>query len=145
MAMFMGEFEHSIDAKGRLIIPAKFREQLGQHFVVTRGMDGCLFGYPMSEWTTLQEKLKSLPVNRKDARAFVRFFYSAATECELDKQGRINLPQSLRVHADLTKACVIVGVANRFEIWSADRWADFSATAEANFDDIAENLIDFDL
>ncbi|WP_414966227.1 division/cell wall cluster transcriptional repressor MraZ, partial [Lactiplantibacillus plantarum] len=97
--MFMGEFEHSVDTKGRLIIPAKFREQLGEQFVVTRGMDGCLFGYPMTEWTVLQEKLKALPVNRKDARAFVRFFYSAATECELDKQGRINLPKSLRDHA----------------------------------------------
>lgn len=143
--MFMGEFDHSIDTKGRLIIPAKFREQLGDHFVVTRGMDGCLFGYPMTEWAALQEKLKALPVNRKDARAFVRFFYSAATECELDKQGRINIPRSLRDHASLTKQCVIVGVANRFEIWSAERWNDFSTTAEANFDDIAENLIDFDL
>lgn len=141
--MFMGEFEHSIDAKGRLIIPAKFREQLGEQFVVTRGMDGCLFGYPMSEWDILQDKLKALPINRKDARAFVRFFYSAATECTFDKQGRINLPKPLRDHATLTKQCVIVGVANRFEIWSADRWQDFSTTAEEDFDDIAENLIDF--
>ncbi|MCH4123112.1 MAG: division/cell wall cluster transcriptional repressor MraZ [Levilactobacillus sp.] len=141
--MFMGEFEHAIDTKGRLIIPAKFREQLGEQFVVTRGMDGCLFGYPMTEWEALQEKLKALPVNRKDARAFVRFFYSAATECVLDKQGRINLPKSLRDHAALTKQCVIVGVANRFEIWSADRWNDFSTKAEEDFDDIAENLIDF--
>ncbi|HIW71909.1 MAG TPA: division/cell wall cluster transcriptional repressor MraZ [Candidatus Levilactobacillus faecigallinarum] len=141
--MFMGEFEHSIDTKGRLIIPAKFREQLGDHFVVTRGMDGCLFGYPMAEWSTLQDKLKALPVNRKDARAFVRFFYSAATECELDKQGRINLPQPLCDHAGLTKQCVIVGVANRFEIWSADRWTSFATAAEENFDDIAEK-IDFD-
>ncbi|WP_057879417.1 MULTISPECIES: division/cell wall cluster transcriptional repressor MraZ [Levilactobacillus] len=141
--MFMGEFEHSIDAKGRLIIPAKFRDQLGEQFVVTRGMDGCLFGYPMTEWSALQEKLKALPVNRKDARAFVRFFYSAATECELDKQGRINLPKSLRDHAALAKQCVIVGVANRFEIWSQERWETFSAAAEEDFDDIAENLIDF--
>ncbi|WP_125546832.1 division/cell wall cluster transcriptional repressor MraZ [Levilactobacillus lindianensis] len=141
--MFMGEFEHSIDTKGRLIIPAKFREQLGGQFVVTRGMDGCLFGYPMTEWSALQEKLKALPVNRKDARAFVRFFYSAATECELDKQGRINLPKSLRDHAALAKQCVIVGVANRFEIWSQERWDKFSTAAEEDFDDIAENLIDF--
>ncbi|MFC6206094.1 MULTISPECIES: division/cell wall cluster transcriptional repressor MraZ [Levilactobacillus] len=141
--MFMGEFEHAIDTKGRLIIPAKFRDQLGDQFVVTRGMDGCLFGYPMTEWSALQEKLKALPVNKKDARAFVRFFYSAATECELDKQGRINLPKSLRDHAALVKQCVIVGVANRFEIWSAERWQDFSTSAEEDFDDIAENLIDF--
>jgi len=141
--MFMGEFEHSIDTKGRLIIPAKFREQLGEQFVVTRGMDGCLFGYPMSEWAALQEKLKALPVNRKDARAFVRFFYSAATEYELDKQGRIILPKSLQDHAALSKQCVIVGVANRFEIWSQERWDKFSTAAEEDFDDIAENLIDF--
>lgn len=142
--MFMGEFEHSIDTKGRLIIPAKFREQLGDHFVITRGMDGCLFGYPLAEWSVLQEKLKALPLNRKDARAFVRFFYSAATECDFDKQGRVNLPKPLRDHAAITKQCVIVGVSNRFEIWSADRWTEFAATAEDNFDDIAEK-IDFDL
>lgn len=140
LAMFMGEFEHSIDAKGRLIIPAKFREQLGDHFVVTRGMDGCLFGYPLAEWAVLQDKLKALPLNHKDARAFVRFFYSAATECEVDKQGRINLPKPLCEHAALTKQCVIVGVANRFEIWSAERWTAFATAAEENFDDIAEKI-----
>ena len=143
--MFMGEYRHTIDAKGRLIVPAKFREQLGDSFVVTRGMDGCLFGYTQEEWNILETKLQKLPLTKKDARAFVRFFYSAATECEIDKQGRINIPKSLRTHAKKKKKCVVVGVSNRFEIWSEDRWDAFADEAEENFDDIAENMIDFDL
>jgi MraZ protein len=136
----MGEFSHSIDTKGRLIIPAKFREQLGDQFVVTRGMDGCLFGYPQAEWQNLEAKLSELPLTKKDSRAFVRFFYSAATECEFDKQGRINIPQTLAKHADLSKKCVIVGVSERFEIWSEDRWNNFASEAEENFDEIAEKM-----
>lgn len=143
--MFMGEYRHAIDEKGRLIIPSKFREVLGEVFVITRGMDGCLFGYPENEWAVLQEKLQKLPLTKKDARAFVRFFYSAATECEFDKQGRVSIPKSLRDHALLEKKCVVVGVSNRFEIWSEKRWDDFSETAESNFDEIAENMIDFGL
>ncbi|GAX01829.1 division/cell wall cluster transcriptional repressor MraZ [Secundilactobacillus silagei] len=143
--MFMGEFEHSIDTKGRLIIPAKFRDQLGEEFVITRGMDGCLFGYPMAQWAIMQKRLSALPLNKRDARAFVRFFYSAATTCSLDKQGRVNLPQALIKHAELAKQCVIVGVSDRFEIWSQKRWQAFAEKAEENFDDIAENLIDFDM
>ena len=131
----MGEFQHSIDSKGRLIIPAKFRDQLGSK---------CLFGYPMDEWRVLEEKLKKLPLNKRDARSFVRFFYSAATESELDKQGRINVPKTLRSHAGLEKKCVIVGVSNRFEIWSEERWNSFTDEAEENFDEIAENMIDFE-
>lgn len=141
--MFMGEFQHNIDAKGRLIVPAKFREQLGEKFVVTRGMDGCLFGYPMSEWEQLEEKLKEMPLAKKDARTFVRFFYSAATECEIDKQGRINIPGTLRTHAFLEKGCVIIGVSNRIEIWNETKWQEFSNEAEENFDEIAETMIDF--
>lgn len=140
----MGEFSHTVDTKGRLIIPAKFREQLGTQFVITRGMDGCLFGYPLTEWQTLEDKLKELPLTKKDARSFVRFFYSAATECEFDKQGRINLPAALRTHAGLDKKCVVVGVSERIEIWSEDRWNSFATEAEDNFDDIAEKM-DFGL
>lgn len=142
-ALFMGEFKHSIDSKGRLIIPAKFRSQLGDHFVLTRGMDGCLFGYPQSSWKKMEEKLDQLPMNKKDTRAFVRFFYSAATECELDKQGRVNLPETLIDHAAINKKCVVVGVSDRFEIWSAERWTKFAEKAAANFDQIAEEM-DFD-
>ena len=141
----MGEFQHTIDTKGRLIMPAKLREKLGEKFVVTRGLDGCLFGYPLSEWAVLEAKLNEMPLAKKDARTFVRFFYSAATECELDKQGRINLPISLRNHGNLTKNCVIVGVYNRIEIWDEERWHAFSEEAEENFDEIAESMIDFGL
>jgi MraZ protein len=144
IAVLMGEYKHVIDSKGRLIIPAKFRDQLGTPFVITRGLDGCLFGYPQTEWQSLEAKLKTLPLTKRDARAFVRFLYSAATECVLDKQGRVNIPPVLRKHADLTKDCVIIGVSNRFEIWSADRWQSYSGDTAANFDEIAEDLeIDF--
>ncbi len=145
LSMFMGEFQHTIDAKGRLIVPSKLREKLGEKFVVTRGLDGCLFGYPLPEWNNLEKKLNEMPLAKKDARTFVRFFYSAATECEIDKQGRINIPATLRKHADLTKNCVITGVANRIEIWDEQRWNEFSIEAEENFDEIAETMIDFGL
>lgn len=143
--MFMGEYQHAIDTKGRLIVPSKHREKLGEKFVVTRGLDGCLFGYPLSEWETLEEKLNEMPLAKKDARTFVRFFYSAATECEVDKQGRINIPVALRTHAALTKSCVIIGVSNRIEIWDEARWQAFTVEAEENFDEIAETMIDFGL
>lgn len=141
--MLMGEYKHNIDSKGRLIIPSKFRNDLGERFIVTRGLDGCLFGYPLEAWSALEEKLKKLPLAKKETRAFTRFFYSAATECELDKQGRINIPQSLRQHADLEKACYVVGVSDRFEIWSEERWDSFAEEAEESFDEIAEEMIDF--
>ncbi|WP_071130819.1 division/cell wall cluster transcriptional repressor MraZ [Enterococcus timonensis] len=141
--MFMGEFQHTIDPKGRLTMPAKFREALGEKFVVTRGLDGCLFGYPLSEWEQMETKFEQMPVSKKDARTFVRYFYSSATECEIDKQGRINIPSSLRTHATLSKNCVVIGVSNRIEIWDETRWQTFSADAEENFDEIAENMIDF--
>lgn len=143
--MFMGEFQHTIDTKGRLIVPSKLRDKLGEKFIVTRGLDGCLFGYPLPEWEKLEAKLNAMPLANKEARTFVRFFYSAATECEIDKQGRINIPPTLREHAKLTKNCVITGVANRIEIWDDGRWADFSAVAEESFDEIAESMIDFGL
>ncbi|MGG5312196.1 protein MraZ [Enterococcus sp. DIV2381] len=145
VSMLMGEYRHNIDAKGRLIVPSKLREELGEQFVLTRGLDGCLFGYPMSEWNELESKLNDMPLAKKDARTFVRFFYSAATECELDKQGRINIPNTLRNYATITKECVIVGVSNRIEIWDEAKWQEFSEAAEENFDEIAENMIDFGL
>ncbi|MGG5309122.1 protein MraZ [Enterococcus pernyi] len=145
VSMLMGEFRHNIDAKGRLIVPSKLREELGEQFVLTRGLDGCLFGYPISEWNELESKLNDMPLAKKDARTFVRFFYSAATECELDKQGRINIPNTLRNYATITKECVIVGVSNRIEIWDEAKWQEFSEAAEENFDEIAENMIDFGL
>ena len=143
--MFMGEFQHTIDGKGRLIVPAKFRETLGDKFVATKGLDNCLFVYPLGEWQALEQKLKSLPFTRADARAFVRFFFSGATECEIDKQGRILLPANLREYAKLDKDVVVLGVSSRVEIWSADEWSKYSSEAEATYEEIAEKIVDFDL
>jgi|SRR5690606_34306478 MraZ protein len=142
--MFMGEYQHSVDAKGRLIIPSKFREGLGSSFVITRGLDNCIFGYPMDEWRKLEEKLKQLPMTKKDARAFARFFFSGATEVELDKQGRINIPANLASYAKLEKECVVLGVSSKIEIWAKDLWEDYFNEAEESFNEIAENLIGFD-
>ncbi|WP_044896128.1 division/cell wall cluster transcriptional repressor MraZ [Bacillus alveayuensis] len=143
--MFMGEFHHTVDAKGRIIIPAKFREGLGEVFVLTRGLDQCLFGYPMNEWKSLEEKLKSLPLTKKDARAFTRFFFSGAVECELDKQGRVNITAPLLKYAKLEKECVVIGVSNRIELWSKDIWEKYVEEQEQSFEEIAENMIDFDI
>lgn len=142
--MFMGEFHHTIDAKGRLIMPAKLRANLGSSFILTRGMDGCLFGYTLEKWQQLETKMSALPLTKKDARAFVRFFYAAATEVEIDKQGRINIANSLIKFAHLDKNCVVVGVSDRIEVWDAERWQAFNDDAEENFDEISENLLDFD-
>ncbi|MCM2999643.1 division/cell wall cluster transcriptional repressor MraZ [Paenibacillus cellulositrophicus] len=145
--MFMGEYQHSLDDKGRVTIPAKFRELLGSSFVVTRGLDQCLFVYPMNEWQILEQKLKSLSLMKSDARAFTRFFFSGATECEWDKQGRVNLPGNLRQYAKLEKECVVLGVSSRVEIWSKDTWEEYFQQSEETFNDIAEKLVDlnFDL
>ncbi len=140
----MGEYQHSVDTKGRLIIPAKFREHLADTFVITRGLDNCLFGYPMDEWRKLEEKLKGLSMAKKDTRAFVRFFFSGATEVEIDKQGRINLPGTLLSHAGIMKECVIIGVATRIEIWAKEAWEDYFKESEGSFNEIAENMIGFD-
>ncbi|WP_050614683.1 division/cell wall cluster transcriptional repressor MraZ [Bacillus testis] len=143
--MFMGEYHHNVDIKGRLIIPAKFREELGDNFVITRGLDQCLFGYSMDEWRLIEEKLKTLPLTKKDARAFTRFFFSGATECELDKQGRVNIPTPLMKYAKLEKECVVLGVSNRIEIWSKPQWEDYFTASEDSFAEIAENMVGFDL
>jgi len=143
--MFMGEYQHTIDTKGRMIIPAKFREGLGETFVLTRGLDQCLFGYPMNEWKILEDKLKSLPLTKKDARAFTRFFFSGAVECELDKQGRINIPSPLLKYAKLEKECIVIGVSNRIELWSKEVWEKYVEEQEDSFEEIAEKMIDFDI
>lgn len=131
--MFMGEYNHTIDQKGRLIVPAKFRETLGEQFVVTKGLDGCLFVYDEQEWTIFEDKLKTLPITNKEARAFVRFFLAGAAAVEVDKQGRILLPSVLREFAKLEKDVVLVGVGSRVEIWSKECW-----DATADFDDVDE-------
>lgn len=140
--MFMGEFHHNIDTKGRLIIPAKFREELGEKFVVTRGLDRCLFVYPQAEWAVLEEKIKTLPMTKRDVRAFVRTLFSGATECELDKQGRINLPNNLLEYARVDKDVVVIGVSTRVEIWSQAEWENYSEEAADSFEEIAEHIVD---
>ena len=120
--MFMGEYNHTVDAKGRLIVPSKFREQLGDEFVVTKGLDNCLFVYENSEWAALEEKLRTLPLTNAAGRKFSRFLLAGATTCEVDKQGRVLLPAVLREHAGIEKEAVLAGVLNRVEIWSKERW-----------------------
>ena len=140
--MFMGEFHHNIDDKARIVMPSKFREELGDCFVVTRGLDGCLFVYSKNEWDILVERLKKLPFTKKDARAFLRFFLSGAVECMLDKQGRIMLPTPLVNYADLKKGCVVIGVNDRLEIWSEESFDKFFKENEENIADLAEDLFD---
>lgn len=139
--MFMGEYLHTIDGKGRLIVPAKFREALGESFIATKGLDHCLFVYPAAEWNELEQKLRALPFTQPDVRAFVRFFFSGATECEVDKQGRILLPANLREYAQLEKDVILVGVSSRVEIWSQELWADYSRQAEDAYASAAESLV----
>lgn len=141
--MFMGEYNHTIDTKGRLIVPSKFREALGDAFVVTKGLDGCLFVYDNIEWSLFEEKLKSLPITNKEARQFVRFFLAGATEAEVDKQGRILIPNVLREFAELTKEVVLIGVGSRIEIWSRERLD--GVTACEDMDEIAEHMAELGL
>lgn len=138
--MFMSEYNHSIDAKGRMIVPAKFREALGNEFIVTQGLDGCLFVFPNSEWQVFEEKLRTLPVANKDARKFTRFFLAGAALVELDGQGRILLPAVLRKFAGLEKEAVVVGVGSRVEIWDKTRWEE--TTSYDDMDEIASNMAD---
>lgn len=143
--MFMGEYKHQLDSKGRMIVPSKFREDLSEKFVITRGLDKCLFGYTFDEWARIEEKMKSLPLTKKDARKFMRLFFSGAAQVEVDKQGRINIPSNLREYAGLKKECTVIGVSGRIEIWDTDEWENFYTESEDNFEDIAEDLIDFNL
>lgn len=143
-SMLMGEFQHTLDEKGRLTMPSRFREKLGETFIVTRGLDNCLFVYPLSEWQALENKLKSLPMTQANARSFVRFLFSGATDCSLDRQGRILIPPNLREHARLERDAVVIGVSNRVEIWSKQEWERYAEEAEKSFETIAEQLADLD-
>ena len=141
--MFMGEYHHNIDDKGRLTIPSKLRDQLGTNFIVTRGLDKCLFVYTEKEWLEVINKYRELP-NTKDARNFMRFFLSGATQNEFDKQGRINIANTLIKYANLTKDCVIIGVNERLEIWNKEAWENFVDDNEESFSDIADKLFNKD-
>ena len=136
--MFMSEYNHTLDTKGRLIIPAKFRETLGEEFVISKGMDGCLFVYANDDWNAFEQKLTSLPLINKEARQFARFFLAGAATVEVDKQGRILLPAALREFAGLEKDVVLVGVGSRVEIWSKERYLENNDFDD--MDEIAEHM-----
>lgn len=137
----MGEFQHALDDKGRLTVPAKFREGLGEDFVITRGLDRCLFAYPRTAWNALEERVKSLPTEQPEVRAFVRLLFSGAVVAELDKQGRVGLPQQLRSYAEIDRDAVITGASTRVEIWSAGKWAEYSSKFESAYSEIAEKIV----
>lgn len=136
----IGEFEYSLDVKGRLVMPSKIREDMGEKFIITKGLDGCLFGFSKQEWNNFEEKLKTLPLTNKNARDFVRFFLSGAIECEIDKQGRFLVASNLREYAGLEKEAVITGVGTRIEIWDKDKWKDYNSEENLSADQIAENM-----
>nr|WP_306438783.1 division/cell wall cluster transcriptional repressor MraZ [Lucifera butyrica] len=139
----MGEYYHTVDNKGRLILPAKFRDDLGELFIATKGLDNCLFVYGREEWAILENKLKQLPLAKPEARAFVRFFFAGAAEMECDKQGRILLPNNLREYAKIDKDVVVLGVSNRIEIWDKSTWENYNNELAPTVTQIAENLVDF--
>ena len=138
--MFMGEYHHNIDDKNRLVIPSNYRSSLGETFIVTRGLEKCLYIYTQSEWQKIVDKLANLPFTKKDARIFIRSFFSAAASCNLDRQGRINITSQQAIYADLTKECVIIGANDRIEIWSKDNWDKFNTGYSESLEAVAENL-----
>lgn len=138
--MFTGEYRHTLDVKNRLIVPSKVRDEMGNEIVITRGLDGCLFGYQLDTWHKIMEKLNSLPFTKSDVRNFTRFFTSGAITLEFDKQGRIVIPSYLLDYADIFKDVVIIGVVNRIEIWSLSKWESFMQENVDSLSDISENL-----
>lgn len=141
--MLLGEYQHVLDPKGRLILPAKFREELGEPLIITKGLEGCLFGYSLGEWTSLAEKLKKLPLAKPEARGFARFFFAGAAELEYDRQGRILLPPVLREHARLEKEVAVIGVSSRIEIWNREAWAAYSQQLVPAVAGLTQELIEF--
>ncbi len=140
--MFLGEYYHSIDAKGRIIVPVKFRDELGEKFIVTKGLDGCLYIYTMKEWEAFENKLGSLPTGKADIRKLVRFFLSSAAETEVDKQGRILIPPKHREYAALEKDVILAGVGKKIEIWSKEKWEETATFSYEDMDDVAERMSD---
>ena len=138
--MFIGEYTHSIDQKGRMAVPAKFRKDLGADAIITRGLDRCLFLFSKSEWDVLAKKLIALPLAQANSRAFIRLMLSGAAEGEIDSQGRILVPDYLRSYADLKKQAVVTGLYNRVEVWDTKAWATYKAKTESASDEIAEKM-----
>ena len=139
--MFIGEYQHSLDSKNRIVVPSKLREGLGEKFIISKGLDGCLYAYPIDEWQKFEEKLKNLPLTNRDARAFVRFFVAGATEVETDKQGRGLIPANLREYAGIEKEIVTIGALNKIEIWSKEKWESYNES-DIDFDSIADKMGD---
>lgn len=138
--MLIGEYRHSLDSKGRMIIPAKFRDELGEEFVMTKGLDNCLFVYPKDEWIKIENKLKNLPMTNKAVRSFVRTFFSGAVDQSLDKQGRVLIPQNLREHSQINKEAVVIGVSTRVEIWSTENWDSYNDDEGLSYEEMAEKM-----
>ncbi|MCX6808636.1 MAG: division/cell wall cluster transcriptional repressor MraZ [Candidatus Berkelbacteria bacterium] len=138
--MFIGEYQHSIDDKGRISLPAKFRADLANGCVVTRGLDNCLWIYPKNDWQELAARIAEMPVTQKNARAFARFILSGAVECQIDRNGRVNLPKYLADYAEIKGKAIVAGMYNRLEIWSESKWQSFKEEMEKNSEEIAENL-----
>lgn len=140
--MYLGEFRHSVDEKGRLFIPARFRKRENERFFITRGLDRCLFSFPEDVWTERQARVRELNIMKKEARAFGRLFFSGAAEAVCDRQGRINIPRNLIEYAGLGKEAVVIGVSDRFEVWSPESWQEYEASSSRRFEEIAENLVE---
>ncbi|NLA04895.1 MAG: division/cell wall cluster transcriptional repressor MraZ [Firmicutes bacterium] len=140
--MFTGEYLHTLDQKNRVIIPARLREGLGDSFMITRGLDRCIFVYHLNEWERIEQKVKELPLTRRDVRAFTRYFFSGAAEMEIDRQGRVLIPPGLREYAGIEKEVMIIGVSNRVEVWSAEAWKEYTSAENLNFEAAAEELAD---
>ena len=138
--MFIGEYQHNLDAKGRIIIPSKFRDELNSAFILTRGLDGCLTIYSLKQWDKLFEEVNKLPTTKKAARQYIRMLTSTATECTLDNQGRIQIPAFLSKPVNITKECVVIGANDHIEIWDKAAWEAYYETASESFEEVAENL-----
>ncbi len=143
--MFIGEYQHNLDTKGRITMPSKFREELGNTFYITKGMDGCLFVFPEAEWIEMDKKINALRLSRKDARGIARLFYAGAIDVSLDKMGRVLLPGNLRQYASLEKEAIIIGVSSRVEIWDKDRWQSYNNDDDFNYDMLTESMADLDI
>ena len=142
--MFIGEYQHTIDDKNRIVVPTKYRSLLGEKFIITRGLEKCLYIMPLKEWEVIMNKLKTLPFTKKDARTFSRYFLSGASTCEFDKSGRISITSPLALYAGLEHDCVFIGVNDRIELWSKEKFDQFMDENIEEMENIAEHLFDND-
>lgn len=141
--MFMGEYRHNTDSKGRIIVPARFRDELGNLLILTKGLDGCITVYTPKQWERIIEQLYQLPNTKKESRMYIHMVTSKAAECEVDSAGRILIPQNLLNEAAIVKECVVLGVADHVEIWSSPRWDAYSTLASEAFESVAEELTEY--